>query len=420
MDDSHLSSTAVNSSSKLLHKSKASPPKWGHFLIRLLLCGIVVAMLFQVSGYFLRSRSIQHSVLILPFQQKENHSKDLRVGFKQNWTADMGMYHHHHSNKKKIIFGATKTYGEWEKRFDFEPCRYKNCVVITGGELREMEKADMVLFRREFIGELPRVPPRIRRKQIWVVENLEPPSLGPAYSFPPKFDGVFNVTMTYRRDSEFYYPYYWTFKTNQTRGNSTPNYAATKVRGAFAYVSNCDSHGYDRLKLMKALRKYIDVDVFGDCTGTRPCPRMQYQCEKKVHSQYRFFLAFENSLCRDYITEKFWARLASDGFFVPVVVGGQDIKDYTSVAPPNSFIHVYNFSSLEQLGSHLHHLMVNDTAYNQYHVWRREYSMKKGPSPDMACYACQIANEKPVLPGHNNLYKWWDNDGVCRQLKLEN
>ena len=56
---------------------------------------------------------------------------------------------------------------------------------------------------------------------------------------------------------------------------------------------------------------------------------------------YKFALAFENSQCRDYVTEKFW-RILNTTLSVPIVMGG---GDYEQLAPPNSFLDVRNFSS---------------------------------------------------------------------------
>ena len=59
-----------------------------------------------------------------------------------------------------------------------------------------------------------------------------------------------------------------------------------------------------------------------------------------LERDYKFYLAFENSICRDYATEKFYNPL----FFstVPIVYGG---ADYDRFAPPHSYIDVRNFSS---------------------------------------------------------------------------
>jgi len=60
-----------------------------------------------------------------------------------------------------------------------------------------------------------------------------------------------------------------------------------------------------------------------------------------LEQDYKFYLSFENSLCRDYVTEKFYNPLLYST--VPVVYGG---ADYESIkAPHHSFIDIRNFAS---------------------------------------------------------------------------
>ncbi len=54
-----------------------------------------------------------------------------------------------------------------------------------------------------------------------------------------------------------------------------------------------------------------------------------------VEANYKFYLSFENSYCRDYITEKFWKVLKYQ--VVPIVMGA---GDYSLYAPKKSYINV--------------------------------------------------------------------------------
>ena len=65
---------------------------------------------------------------------------------------------------------------------------------------------------------------------------------------------------------------------------------------------------------------------------------------------YKFYLAFENSICPDYVTEKFFNTLLFST--VPIVYGGADYV--ANGAPPNSYIDVRSFSS----GNRMVHLII--------------------------------------------------------------
>ena len=64
--------------------------------------------------------------------------------------------------------------------------------------------------------------------------------------------------------------------------------------------------GTTRDKYVKKLLKYIQVDVYDDCSGNFG---QDNQCQPSsncndIFSTFKFYLAFENSVCTDYITEK--------------------------------------------------------------------------------------------------------------------
>ena len=59
------------------------------------------------------------------------------------------------------------------------------------------------------------------------------------------------------------------------------------------------------------------------------------------YSFSQFYLSFENSLCSDYITEKFWKVL--DYNVIPVVLNGANM---TKFAPKNSYIDLKDFTNI--------------------------------------------------------------------------
>ncbi|VDN16640.1 unnamed protein product [Dibothriocephalus latus] len=94
----------------------------------------------------------------------------------------------------------------------------------------------------------------------------------------------------------------------------------------------------------------------------------EFTCLKNLSLQYKFYLAFENSNCAGHITEKFFVNGLSFGM-LPVVMGASR-EVYCAVAPPNSFIHVDDFSSPAELADYLNWLDKNDDAYASYFAWQ--------------------------------------------------
>ena len=54
----------------------------------------------------------------------------------------------------------------------------------------------------------------------------------------------------------------------------------------------------------KELKKWMPLDQFGHC-NKKVCADNE-KCYDSMEGNYKFYLSFENSLCQDYITEKFW------------------------------------------------------------------------------------------------------------------
>ena len=79
----------------------------------------------------------------------------------------------------------------------------------------------------------------------------------------------------------------------------------------------------------------MPIHIFGKC-GNLNCPKGKGEISlaeeyKSQLRRHKFYLAFKNSLCKDYITEKYWKNTLQNGL-VPIVLGGGghyiDVKDF--------------------------------------------------------------------------------------------
>ncbi|CAG5117371.1 unnamed protein product, partial [Candidula unifasciata] len=63
-----------------------------------------------------------------------------------------------------------------------------------------------------------------------------------------------------------------------------------------------------------------------------------------------FLLAFENSFCQDYVTEKFFRTFMDDFPVIPVVRGGTDYQRYF---PQGTFVDTLDFRNPKELAAYL-------------------------------------------------------------------
>ena len=90
-----------------------------------------------------------------------------------------------------------------------------------------------------------------------------------------------------------------------------------KARDILWFVSNCKRDRTKRIEFARKLEKEstLTIDIYGGCGKGR----VSKEDEAQMWKNYKFYLAFENSACRDYITEKFFKVF--DKGVIPVVRG---------------------------------------------------------------------------------------------------
>merc|ERR1711964_806994 len=85
-----------------------------------------------------------------------------------------------------------------------------------------------------------------------------------------------------------------------------------------------------------------------------------------IISQYRFYLAIENSISLDYVTGKEYEPLMMGT--IPVYLGAPNVANFLPAA--HSAILAADFDSVGELARYLKCVMKNETLYRYYTSWR--------------------------------------------------
>ena len=268
-------------------------------------------------------------------------------------------------NRTIVILLWTTFYGDitWQNKLGFQVLSdHKKCEFISNKSL--LTYADYVFFHNSSFTDFPPARSSYHR---WVYFNLEPPvSLAKWW-----LNATFNFSSTYSPKSNLPQPYGKCEKFFNGMNDGVNHISDVIRRKSFLvawFVTNCDTQS-QRLQYVDELKKYIQVDVFGRC-GYLDCPKSYGNCEQIISQKYKFYLSFENTLCKDYVTEKVFRPMISNYPMVPIVMG---YANYSEILPTHSFIDVRWFKSPENLAHYLHHLDKNNIAYAKYFAWRRKY-----------------------------------------------
>ena len=214
-------------------------------------------------------------------------------------------------------------------------------------------------------------------RHLWGLLHEESPKNNWVLAQP---DGIqlFNITSTFSRYSDYSVVLQFLEKLDDlTRpplfSIAEKNTKRTSLAPVMYLHSDCDPPS-DRDSYMKELMKYIRVDSYGKCLHNKDLPEhlinpLTFNTNDlhNIQAQYKFSISFENAICHDYITEKFWRPLTIGS--VPVVRGSPTIKDW---APLNSIIVVEDFKSPKQLAEYLLYLDQNDSEYEKFLKFKTE------------------------------------------------
>ena len=197
-----------------------------------------------------------------------------------------------------------------------------------------------------------------------------------------------------------------------TRFLSSGNETGTKPAAPVVwFVSHCNDFS-GRMEFVRELQKHIAVDIYGEC-GPLSCGssrnmgqeyRLQEDpCFQLVNTKYRFYLSFENAVCRDYITEKAFNALRLNT--VPVMYGG---ANYSTFLPPGSFINAGEFGSPALLAAYLFSLLRDPPAFLAYFAWRPHWDIVSYTSVPDNCALCEqlVAGRLSQHSVYTDMFDW--------------
>lgn len=303
-------------------------------------------------------------------------------------------------------FGRNSSLPDCSEQFQIDGCSLTD-------DWREYPQSDAVLIHhREVATGTAELPPEPRPPaQQWIWMNYESPSHTPRLW---RFNGVFNLTMSYRTDSDIFLPYGYLIPGSRKAKVTQTNYAQ-KLRAPslsrlhrprlVAWVISHWAESHARVAFYYRLRRYIHVDVFG--RAGRPLPEDSGGGSVvRLVRRYQFYLALENSQHTDYITEKLWNAILAGA--VPVVLGPPR-QNYERFLPPEAFVHVDDFPTVRELAGYLLMLRRDPARLRRHLDWRGGYGVHQPEFwAEHYCRACEAVRRTRGRTGVvKDLSRWF-------------
>ena len=287
----------------------------------------------------------------------------------------------------------------WMRKYyiEAEPlkqCKVNNCNFTTDKSL--ITKSAAVVFCISCPG-MPKAPPISRAKlplnQVWLFHSKESPINIPKHDKNyrnKEWIDAMNWSMTYRMDSDI--PFSYGVLQHRTIPR-TRNYTAIfqrKTKTAAWIVSHCRTES-KREVFIENMRKHgLEIDVYGACGK-----RLTEDPEQLINRDYKFYLGFENSLCKDYVSEKFFKYYSYDT--IVVVRGG---ADYSYLLPNDTFIDTAKFKTVKELVSFLMKVGYSEELFTNYMRQKEKYISILRPANPF-CELCEKLNN---IYNHRNTH----------------
>ena len=282
------------------------------------------------------------------------------------------------------------------------PCNVRQ---IEDTSFETMEKSDAVLFHYLSEWDWDEVHKHKKPGQKWIFSSAQSPVNTKRLVIPPKkyYNNTYDYIMSYRKHERNLFGDFGKLTKKESGSQDGVNWAEGKTRLAAWTGRDCNGSyvKWKRMQFIQDMAKLAQVDVYGKC-GEEECESFSPGCYAKLR-RHKFYLAFENCKCRNFISEVWDNAILNN--VVPVVYGPPR-EDYELVLPVGSFIHVEQFPNLQKLVDFLLMLNRNDDLYNTYFEWKKHWQVESYRerhllNPSAMCQVVErlLEDEKAVKEG---------------------
>lgn len=230
-----------------------------------------------------------------------------------------------------------------QNSFIKQNCKFTNCFISRNKNLLKNDYThfDAILFHGEnFKWNSEKLPKRRSWQQKYVFVSKEPADENPICN--GKTNNYFNWTWTYKLDSDIISPFIKVKnkigtiigpKLNMKWITDTPishelrDKLKRKSKDVILIEENCRNirhnffYNFTVLNELKtALELFnLNLDIYGPCSSNK-CPNNNFtNCLNLVEREYRFYLVFERSFTKDYVTKNLLNAL--NHYSVPILLG---------------------------------------------------------------------------------------------------
>ncbi|CAK1547215.1 unnamed protein product [Leptosia nina] len=313
------------------------------------------------------------------------------------WLKNRHVYNFNNKRNKDLLSG----------------CSVSNCLIT--GDNKYFDSADAVVVHIQK-GVYPKTTKR-NSKQRWIFLSDESPFNTFSMASPrPKLaalKSIFNWSMTYRSDADIPVPYGRTIPLSMPLlhdvsykfvAKLVPNWnIKRRDKLAAILMSNCAVS--KRMKYLNELEDFLPLDVYGKCSKyhKNSCPG-HFRSDCNVTASYLFYLVFENSQCREYLTEKAFNNAYEKGA-IPIIMGPK-VDECVDLLPPNSFLHIDQFNGPKHLAEYMISLSRDNQALLEFHRWRNNFKIvnEHGYFGTKSFHYCRVCEALNYNDGRGKVY----------------